>query len=114
MTESPSKPLQQSLAPATHQLTLPSYNRNPKRIICHIGPGNFHRTHQAVYLHRLLQSGAEQDWGICAIGLIPADRDLMQILQRQNYIYTVWECNGSSPERGNGGRYMRLCRRYRR
>lgn len=96
MSETSCKPIKQ-IAAKTRALKPPSYDRNRQRFICHIGPGNFHRAHQAVYLHRLLQSGVEQEWGICAIGLMPSDRALQQALERQNYIYTVWECDNGQP-----------------
>ena len=40
--------------------------------ILHIGVGNFHRGHQAWYLHRLMQQGEALDWAIVglACGLV--------------------------------------------
>ena len=41
--------------------------------IVHIGLGNFHRAHQAWYLHRLFDQGLNLDWAIIGAGVRPAD-----------------------------------------
>lgn len=41
--------------------------------IVHIGLGNFHRAHQAWYLHRLFQRGLDRDWAIIGAGVRPYD-----------------------------------------
>ncbi|MEO1797045.1 MAG: mannitol dehydrogenase family protein, partial [Pseudomonadota bacterium] len=41
--------------------------------IVHIGMGNFHRAHQAWYLHRLMQKGLARDWAIIGAGVRPGD-----------------------------------------
>ena len=41
--------------------------------IVHIGLGNFHRSHQAWYLHRLMQMGLGRDWAIAGAGVRPHD-----------------------------------------
>ena len=41
--------------------------------IVHIGLGNFHRGHQAWYLHRLMQEGLAHDWAIIGAGVRPGD-----------------------------------------
>ena len=38
--------------------------------IVHIGLGNFHRAHQAWYLHRLFDQGLCHDWAIVGAGVI--------------------------------------------
>ena len=43
--------------------------------IVHIGLGNFHRAHQAWYLHRLMQNGDALDWGIIGAGVRPGDAE---------------------------------------
>ena len=42
--------------------------------IVHIGLGNFHRAHQAWYLHRLMQQGEAHDWA-CLLYTSPSPRD---------------------------------------
>ncbi|CAA0094224.1 Mannitol 2-dehydrogenase [Halioglobus japonicus] len=72
-----------------HQQTIatPRYDRKNTGIgIVHIGPGAFHRAHQAVYTENAMnQSGG--DWGICGVSLrSSAARD---VLSTQDYLYTL-------------------------
>ena len=49
---------------------IPIYDRNNLTAgIVHIGLGNFHRAHQAWYLHRLMQQGQAHDWAIIGAGV---------------------------------------------
>ena len=64
--------------------------------IVHIGVGNFHRAHQAWYLHRLLQQGAAQDWAIVGAGVRPADAAMREKLQKQDYLTTLIELDPAS------------------
>ena len=41
--------------------------------IVHIGVGNFHRAHQAVYLDRLFNKGLDHDWALIGAGIKPYD-----------------------------------------
>jgi mannitol 2-dehydrogenase len=75
---------------------VPNYARRLGRRICHIGVGGFHRAHQADYLHRLLQQGAGEDWGICGIALRSADRPLYQALSDQDLLYSLWQVDAAS------------------
>lgn len=73
-------------------LKRPVYDRS--RItpgIVHIGMGNFHRAHQAWYLHRLMQSGEAMDWGILGAGVRPADQAMRQKLLAQDGLTTLIE-----------------------
>jgi mannitol 2-dehydrogenase len=56
--------------------------------VVHIGVGGFHRAHQAMYHDRLLSEGA-LDWGICGVGVMPADRQMKQVLDVQDGLYTL-------------------------
>ena len=52
----------------------PGYDRGQVRTgIVHIGVGNFHRSHQAMYLDTLMNNAAAMDWGICGVGLQPSN-----------------------------------------
>ncbi|MEM1364854.1 MAG: mannitol dehydrogenase family protein [Pseudomonadota bacterium] len=52
----------------------PTYDRSKLSAgIVHIGVGNFHRAHQAWYLHRLMQRGLCHDWAIVGAGVRPND-----------------------------------------
>ncbi|HZE17684.1 MAG TPA: mannitol dehydrogenase family protein, partial [Mycobacterium sp.] len=71
-------------------LTTPSYDRTRVGIgIVHFGVGGFHRAHQAMYLDRLLEQGLARDWGICGIGVLPADRRMRDVLHAQDGLYTL-------------------------
>ncbi|MEP2031359.1 MAG: mannitol dehydrogenase family protein [Paracoccaceae bacterium] len=70
----------------------PNYNRaaiTPG--IVHIGLGNFHRAHQAWYLHRLMQQGEAMDWGIIGAGVRASDEEQRQRLAAQDYLTTLVE-----------------------
>jgi mannitol 2-dehydrogenase len=75
---------------------VPRYERRISQRICHIGVGGFHRAHQAHYLHRLLQQGLGDGWGICGIALRAADRPLFEALQHQDLLYSLWEVDAQS------------------
>ena len=56
-------------------VAVPSYDRRAITPgIVHVGVGGFHRAHEAVYLDDLMASGAGREWGICGVGLRPADK----------------------------------------
>src|ERR1700728_3491966 len=57
--------------------------------VVHVGVGGFHRAHQAMYHDRLLNQGAAPDWGICGVGVLPADRAMQQVLDAQDGLYTL-------------------------
>lgn len=59
--------------------------------ILHIGVGNFHRAHQAMYLNRLFELGEGHDWAIVGAGLMPYDRAMRDRLQGQDWLTTVVE-----------------------
>ena len=70
----------------------PTYNRaglTPG--IVHIGLGNFHRAHQAWYLHRLMQQGLAHDWAIIGAGVRPTDAAQRERLAAQDYLNTLIE-----------------------
>lgn len=82
---------------ATAGIEVPRYARGAQTIrqrICHLGPGRFHRAHQAEFLHRLLQAGDAQGWGICAISLRAADRAALHELAVQDGLYSLWQVDG--------------------
>lgn len=59
--------------------------------IVHIGLGNFHRGHQAWYLHRLMQQGAAHDWAIIGAGVRLNDEAQRKRLKAQDYLTTLIE-----------------------
>ena len=79
----------------------PLYDRAVLRPgIVHIGVGNFHRAHQAWYLHRLMQIGKASDWGLIGAGVRPYDIKMREKLQAQDYLTTLVELDpaGKSAE----------------
>jgi mannitol 2-dehydrogenase len=87
----PPQPLNaQTLAYWTDRVEGPSYDRalvTPG--VVHIGVGGFHRAHQAMYLDRLMNKGQALDWGICGVGVMPADRKMQEALDAQDGLYTL-------------------------
>jgi mannitol 2-dehydrogenase len=70
----------------------PSYDRTALTPgIVHIGLGNFHRAHQAWYLHRLMQQGLAQDWAIIGAGVRSFDKAQRAKLASQDYLTTLIE-----------------------
>lgn len=70
----------------------PQYDpANLKTGIVHFGVGAFHRSHQAMYLDRLLNTGSGQEWGICGVGVLPSDARMRDALEGQDYLYTLLE-----------------------
>jgi mannitol 2-dehydrogenase len=68
----------------------PSYDRNEVGIgIVHFGVGGFHRAFQAMYVDRLLERGLARDWGICGVGVLPADLRMRDVLHAQDGLYTL-------------------------
>ncbi|OBF61159.1 mannitol dehydrogenase [Mycobacterium sp. 852002-50816_SCH5313054-b] len=68
----------------------PSYDRDGVVVgIAHFGVGGFHRAHQAAYLDSLLERGSAREWGICGIGVMPADRRMQEVLHAQDNLYTL-------------------------
>lgn len=59
--------------------------------IVHFGIGNFHRSHQAVYLDDLFALGQDQDWALIGAGVRDSDDAMRQVLADQNWLTTVVE-----------------------
>ncbi len=70
----------------------PRYARGDLRPgIVHIGTGNFHRAHQAWYLHRLMNEGSARDWAIIGAGVRPGDAIMREKLLAQDCLTTLIE-----------------------
>ncbi|WP_295048194.1 mannitol dehydrogenase family protein [uncultured Paracoccus sp.] len=68
----------------------PGYDRAGLRPgIVHVGVGNFHRAHMAVYLDRLFDMGEGQDWGLIGAGVRPGDAAMRDRLAAQDWLTTV-------------------------
>jgi mannitol 2-dehydrogenase len=79
-----------TLADLGDRVPVPAYDRELVTPgIVHFGVGGFHRAHQAMYHDRLLNQGTGLDWGICGVGVMPADRSMQQVLDAQDGLYTL-------------------------
>lgn len=68
----------------------PTYDRDEITVgIVHFGVGGFHRAHQAMYVDRLLEKGGAREWGICGVGVMPADRRMADVMAAQDCLYTL-------------------------
>lgn len=79
----------------------PTYDRSALTPgIVHIGLGNFHRAHQAWYLHRLMQKGLAHDWAIIGAGVRANDAQMRARLLEQDCLTTLIELDpaGSAAE----------------
>lgn len=75
----------------------PRYDRAALRAgIVHIGVGNFHRGHQAWYLHRLMQQGLAHDWAIIGAGVRATDAAMRDKLLAQDCLTTLIELSANS------------------
>ncbi len=71
-------------------IATPSYDRAGVGVgIAHFGVGGFHRAHQAAYIDSLLERGRAREWGICGVGVMPADRRMRDVLRAQDGLYTL-------------------------
>ncbi len=61
----------------------------PERLrLLHLGLGSFHRAHQAVYMHHLMQTG-DTRWQCAGANVRPDMADTIAALQRQGGAYTL-------------------------
>ena len=72
------------------EVTVPGYDRSQVSVgIVHFGAGAFHRSHQAMYIDRLMTAGHALDWGICAVDVLPAERPKASLVAAQDGLYTL-------------------------
>lgn len=80
----------------TRSIAHPAYDRSKLTPgIVHIGLGNFHRAHLAVYLDDLFAKGLAHDWAILGAGVRPADSKVRKALLAQDCLSTVIELDPS-------------------
>jgi fructuronate reductase len=90
---SPQRLTEASLHSARSGTIIPTYDRGATRVgIVHIGPGAFHRAHQAFYVDTLLHS--DKRWAISALSL--KSTGLRDALGPQQGLYTLVEL-GAAP-----------------
>lgn len=59
--------------------------------VVHFGLGNFHRSHQAMYLDKLFATSDANEWGVVGVGLLPADIPIRDAMKEQDCLYTLHE-----------------------
>ncbi len=81
-----------NLTSITKPIKKPLYDlENIKQGIIHLGLGNFHRAHQALYLDDLFNMDLDHDWGIVGSGVMPHDAAMRKALFEQDLLTTVVE-----------------------
>src|SRR3954453_11121897 len=81
-----------SLTALAGKVAVPRYDRRSlKAGVLHIGVGNFHRAHQAVYLDDLFNLGLDRDWAIVGAGVRDSDERMRRDLLAQDLLTTVVE-----------------------
>lgn len=96
-TDGPIKLSNAALADLPDGIERPRYDRRQLTPgIVHIGVGNFHRAHQAWYLHRLMQAGDAFDWAILGAGVRSYDAAMREKLLAQDCLTTLIELAPSS------------------
>ena len=85
-----------ALAHLPHGVDGPGYDRTALTAgILHVGVGNFHRAHMAVYLDRLFGLGHDHDWALVGAGVRPGDAAMRDRLSGQDWLTTVVELDPS-------------------
>lgn len=79
-----------AVAPPT--VAQPGYDPSALTVgIVHFGVGNFHRSHQALYLDKLFARGEALDFAICGVGVLPGDARMRDALRARGMRYTLVE-----------------------
>ncbi|MEO3749978.1 mannitol dehydrogenase family protein [Streptomyces sp. B6B3] len=91
---------------ATERLTRAALGRLPAEVarprvplderrvgIVHLGPGAFHRAHQAVYTEDAMAAAGDPGWGVC--GITQRGRDVVARLAPQDGLYTALTVGGA-------------------
>ena len=79
------------------QLIRSNYNSKECEVgIIHVGPGNFHRSHQSVYVHRLMSKTGLKNWGIAGVGIRSEGKGLVDEFKQcdGSYILESISANG--------------------
>lgn len=83
------------LALLNPSVSTPAYDRaalSPG--ILHVGVGNFHRGHQAVYMDDLFQKDMDMNWAIVGAGVSNGGLNVRNAMEDQDWLTTVVERDG--------------------
>jgi len=86
----------------THQILESNFDKKKLNAgILHIGVGNFHRSHQAYLIDRLIEKKSEYKWGIVGLNLIKSGQKNLKSLQNRegNYVLKTVSSNGDAKYR---------------
>ena len=73
-----------------NDLIIPSFKKEECNIgIVHLGVGNFHRAHQALYINNYLNETNDLNWGICGINLRKEERENFNSLSEREGKYVL-------------------------
>lgn len=87
---------QDALGTLPGNVKVPNYDRSALSAgIVHIGVGNFHRAHQAIYMDRLFSLGEDHDWGLVGAGIKQYDVAMRSKLMAQDWLSTIVELDPS-------------------
>jgi mannitol 2-dehydrogenase len=87
----------QTLDALPSKVQRPNYERESLTPgIIHIGVGNFHRAHQAMYMHKLFNAGVAHDWAIRGAGIKSYDEIMRDKLEQQDWLTTVVELDANN------------------
>jgi mannitol 2-dehydrogenase len=82
----------EALSQLPDSVAAPGYDRSKlSGGILHVGVGNFHRAHMAVYLDDLFARGVSHDWAIIGAGVRAGDAAMRDRLAAQGWLTTVVE-----------------------
>ncbi|MDC2979588.1 mannitol dehydrogenase family protein [Pelagibacteraceae bacterium] len=74
----------------TSELKIPSYKIEDCKIgIVHLGVGNFHRAHQALYINNYIEKTNDKNWSICGINLRKEENENFNFLKKRNGKYIL-------------------------
>lgn len=83
-------PLDEANLASLTTVPTPHYERARTSVgIVHFGFGNFHRSHQAMYLDQLMDAGRGREWAVCGVGILPHDVAMRDAMAAQDHLYTL-------------------------
>merc|ERR1719293_58529 len=89
----------EKIAKAAPAVAQPSYDRTKVTPgIVHIGVGNFHRGHQAVFTDDILGLPGQEQWGYAGLGVRAGSAKIRDVLKEQDSLFTVWQKGIASSE----------------
>jgi mannitol-1-phosphate/altronate dehydrogenase len=83
---------EETLGDLPAKVSVPGYDRRHASAgIVHIGVGNFHRAHEALFVDRCLHLPGQEGWGIIGVGLREGEVEKARAFQAQKGLYTLTE-----------------------